>query len=110
MDIWFYYWLQRRKALNRKTAKYEIPEIARRFSREYSILLDGFELSTGSLFKVRGQHGGKFKFHSFVTNTVTGAQWVDCFELMSGTPSVFRSFKLENLKRVPTKRRRKRVV
>lgn len=94
----------------RRKTNYEMPEIARRFSREYSVLLDGFELSPGSLFKVRGQHGGKFKFHSFVTNTITGAQWVDCFELMSGTPSVFRSFKLENLKRIPTKGRRSRRV
>lgn len=91
--------------------KHQMSEMSKRFYRESSVILDGFEISSGDFFKVRGEHGGRFKFHSFVTNTETGAQWVDCFEVMSGTPSVFRSFKLDRLKRIPNKRRRaKRVV
>jgi hypothetical protein len=87
------------------------PEIAKKFLREPSVMIDGFEISQGDVFKVRGEYGGRFKFHSFVTNSISGAQWVDCFELMSGTPSVFRSFKLERIKTVPKRgKRRKRVV
>jgi hypothetical protein len=86
-------------------------EAAQKFSREYSVLIDGFELLPGDLFRVRGQHGAKFKFQSFVTNLGTGAQWVDCLEVVSNTPSVFRSFKLEQIKRIPNKgRRAKRVI
>lgn len=95
----------------RRKSEYVMPEIAKKFFRQYSVVLDGFELSPGDMFKVRGQHGGKFKFHSFVTNTDTGAEWVDCFEIMSGTTGPFRSFKLDKLKRLPNRgRRAKRVV
>jgi len=91
--------------------KYVLPDVAKKFSRESSVMLDGFEIKEGDLFKVRGEHGGKFKFHSFVTNTDTGAQWVDCFEVMSGMTSVFRSFKTDRIKRIPNKgRRAKRVI
>ena len=91
--------------------KYEMPEIAKKFYRESFLILDGFEINSGDFFKVRGEHGGKFKFHSFVTNTETGAQWVDCFEVMAGTSSVYRSFKTDRIKRIPNRgRRAKRVV
>lgn len=91
--------------------KYEMPAIAKKFHREDSLLLDGFQISHGDFFKVRGEHGGKFKFHSFVTNTETGAQWVDCFEVISGMTSIFRSFKTDRIKRIPNRgRRAKRVV
>lgn len=95
----------------RKATVYEKPEIAKKFQREDHVVIDGFRISHGDIFKVRGEHGGKFKFDSFVTNIETGAQWVDCFEVISGTPSVYRSFKIDKIKRIPVKRRRaKRVV
>jgi hypothetical protein len=91
--------------------KHVTPEIAKKFVRESSVMVDGFLISEGDVFKVRGEYGGKFKFHSFVTNNISGAQWVDCFELISGTPSVFRSFKLDRIKTIPKRgKRRKRVV
>ena len=94
-----------------RKAKYVMSEMAKKFSREQSIMLDGFEIKHGDYFKVRGEHGGKFKFHSFVTNIDTGAQWVDCFEVMSGMTSIFRSFKTDRIKRIPSKgRRAKRVI
>jgi hypothetical protein len=95
----------------RNKYKHETPEIAKKFVREPSVMVEGFLISQGDTFKVRGEYGGKFKFHSFVTNSVSGAQWVDCFELISGTPSVFRSFKLDRIKTIPKRgKRRKRVV
>jgi hypothetical protein len=91
--------------------RYEVPEIAKKFSRENSAVLDGFEIFYGDLIKVRGEYGARFKFHSFVTNVETGAQWVDCFEIISGTPSIYRSFKLDRVKRIPIRRKRaKRVL
>jgi hypothetical protein len=91
--------------------KHVTPEIAKKFSRESSVMVNGFEIKTGDFFKIRGEHGGKFKFHAFVTNLETGAQWVDCFEVISGMTSIFRSFKVDRIKRIPNKgRRAKRVV
>lgn len=91
--------------------KYEMSEMAKKFTRESSVFVNGFQISYGDMFKVRGEYGSRFKFHSFVTNVETGAQWVDCFEVITGTPSVYRSFKLDRIKRIPNKgRRAKRVV
>ena len=91
--------------------KHVTPEIAKKFLRESSVMINGFLISEGDIFKVRGEYGSKFKFHSFVTNSISGAQWVDCFELMSGTPSVFRSFRLDRIKTIPKRgKRRRRVV
>lgn len=91
--------------------KHVTPEIAKKFVREPSVMVNGFEVRSGDFFKVRGEHGGKFKFDAFVTNTDTGAQWVDCFEVISGVTSIFRSFKVEKIKRIPNRgKRAKRVV
>jgi hypothetical protein len=91
--------------------KYEQPEIAKKFQRESSLVLGGFQINHGDFFKVRGEHGAKFKFNYFVTNVDTGAQWVDCFEVINGIASVYRSFKPERIKRIPNRgRRAKRIV
>jgi hypothetical protein len=91
--------------------KYEKPEIAKKFVREPSFVLDGFEINHGETIKIRGEFGSKFKFQYLVTNIETGAQWIDCFEIIGGVPSVFRSFKLDRIKRVPKRgKRAKRVV
>ena len=82
-----------------------------KFHRDYELQVGNFTIVPGDIIKIEGEHGGKFKFHSFVTNTDTGAQWVDCFEVMSGMTSVFRSFKTDRIKRIPNKgRRAKRVI
>ena len=91
--------------------KFETPEIAKKFSREYSAVVDGFEIVQGDIIKVKDVHGSKFKFDCVVTNTDTGATWFDCYEIINKVPSVFRSFKLERIKRIPTRgKRAKRVV
>jgi hypothetical protein len=88
-----------------------MPDIAKKFHRDDHVILDGFRIGYGDIFKVRGEHGSKFKFHSFVTNTDTGAQWIDCFEVITGMQSVYRSFKTDRVKRIPNRgRRAKRVV
>ena len=79
------------------------------FSREYSIEVDGFVIERGDSIKIRGEHGGTFKFDSFVTNTKTGSQWIDCFESHRGQSGCYRSFKLDKIKRIPKRRSSGRV-
>lgn len=94
-----------------RKVKYQQPEIAKKFQREDFLILGGFQINHGDYFKVRGEHGAKFKFTHFVTNVDTGAQWVDCFEVIGGVASVYRSFKPERIKRIPNRgRRAKRIV
>ncbi len=94
-----------------RKAKFEIPEVAKKFVRQDKIVIDGFEIVRGDIIKVVGQYGLKFKFDSFVTNTETGATWIDCFEVFRNTPGASRSFKPEMVKRVPQRgKRAKRVV
>jgi hypothetical protein len=81
------------------------------FVTEPYMEVNGFPVNGGDIVKVRGEWGAKFKFVGITTNTLTGSSWVDCFEIIGNVPSVFRSFKQENIKRVPVKRKRaKRVV
>lgn len=77
------------------------------FIKKDSIEVNGFTISRGDIIKIQGEHGGKFKFDSFVTNTISGAQWIDCFEIINGSTSVFRSFKVERIKRIPVRRKRR---
>lgn len=73
--------------------------------------LDRFEISAGDIIKVYGERGSKFKFIGVTTNSRTGSQWVDCFEIINGISSVFRSFKQDRIKRVPVRgKRAKRVI
>jgi hypothetical protein len=81
------------------------------FVTEPYMEVDGFPIHAGDIIKVKGEYGSKFKFVGITTNELTGASWVDCFEVIRGVPSVFRSFKQERVKRVPKRgRRAKRVV
>lgn len=77
------------------------------FSREFEVTVDGRLYTAGDIIKIDGEHGGKFKFHSLVTNTQTGAQWIDCFELQRGVASAYRSFSVDKMKRIPKKRARR---
>ena len=78
-----------------------------RFLREAEIEIDGFVISQGDIFKVKGEYGNKFKFVNFTTNLETGAQWVDCFEVVRGQVGAYRSFKSDRIKRMPKKRIKK---
>lgn len=78
-----------------------------KFSRHPQLPIDNFIIEQGEIIKVKGENGLKFKFHSLVTNTETGSQWVDCFEIWRGTVGVHRSFRIEKIKRIPKKRVKK---
>ena len=81
-----------------------------KFQREFNLKIDGFEISQGDLFKVKGEYGSKFKFYSLTTNLETGSQWIDCFEIQRGQIAAFRSFKPDRIKRVPKKGMRAKRV
>jgi hypothetical protein len=75
-----------------------------KFARYPELAIDNFVIEQGEIIKVKGENGLRFKFHSVVTNTETGSQWVDCFEMWRGTVGVHRSFRIEKIKRIPKKR------
>jgi hypothetical protein len=72
--------------------------------------IDGFAINAGDIIKVKGEYGTKFKFVGITTNTLTGSQWVDCFEIFRGKAQQFRAFKEDRIKRVPQKGKRARRV
>lgn len=80
------------------------------FTTEPYMEVNGFPIYPGDTIKVHGEWGSKFKFIGVTTNTLTGANWVDCFELIRGVPSVFRSFKQDRIKRVPKRGKRAKRV
>lgn len=78
---------------------------------------DGFTISAGDMIKIKGKNsfgvgewGSTFKVKQFCTHKVTGVEWVDCFEMFRGSVGPMRSFPLERIKRIPTKRKRKARV
>lgn len=75
-----------------------------KFAREYVLELDGFVINRGDIVKIRGEHGVQFKFDSIVTNTLTGVQWIDCFEVHRGQTGTYRSFRVDKIKRIPKRR------
>ncbi len=77
-----------------------------KFTRESSMLVNGFEVVRGDIIKVSGEYGLKFKFDAVVTNTETGSVWVDCFEMFRGQSHSYRSFALDKIKRIPQKGKR----
>jgi hypothetical protein len=79
-----------------------------KFSREYELPIDNFVIERGDLIKVHDEWGMRFKFDSLVTNTETGSQWVDCFEVYKLRTGCLRSFSIDRIKRIP-KRRGRRV-
>jgi hypothetical protein len=80
-----------------------------KFDRVYSITVGSRAVERGDFIKIVGEHGGKFKFHSLVTNKETGVQWIDCFEIHKATVSACRSFRSDRIKLIPIKRGRKNV-
>jgi len=86
------------------------PQVTK-FQREYELKVGNFTIVPGDIIKIEGEHGGKFKFASVVTNTENGLVWVDCFEVHKASIGTWRSFAPERVKRIPTKRgRRKKNV
>jgi hypothetical protein len=72
---------------------------------------DGFEIKQGDLIKVQGEYGTRFKFQSLTRNADNTSVWVDCFEIFRGQVGAFRSFRIERVKRIPTRgKRAKRVI
>jgi hypothetical protein len=82
-----------------------------KFSRVNELQVGTFTIVKGDIIKIQDEHGRKFKFDSVVTNTETGAMWIDCFEVQKATAGQYCSFAIERVKRIPARRgkRKKRV-
>ena len=74
-----------------------------------AMLPNGREIVSGEIVKISGEYGGIFRFDFLVTNEDTGVQWIDCRELHKGQIGQFRSFYLDRVKKVPTKRKKRSV-
>ncbi|GEM_PF-3184665 len=77
-----------------------------KFQRVYEMPFGNFTIERGDLIKIQGEWGMRFKFDSVTTNTETGAQWVDCFEVYKQQAGCFRAFSLDRVKRIPKRRAR----
>jgi hypothetical protein len=88
----------------------EAPVSPKEFSTESSFELNGFVISAGDTVKVEGEYGSRFKVQGLTTNTKTGSQWVDCFEINRGQIGALRSFKSDRIKRIPQKGKRAKRV
>ena len=88
----------------------ESPVSPTEFSTESSFELNGFVISAGDTVKVEGEYGSRFKVQGLTTNTKTGSQWVDCFEINRGQIGALRSFKSDRIKRIPQKGKRAKRV
>jgi hypothetical protein len=69
---------------------------------------DGRVIEKDEIIKIKGEHGGKFKFVEHVTRTDSGIEWIDCFELRGGILCGWRSFYPDRIKPLPKTRRRRR--
>jgi len=79
------------------------------FLRVPEITVNARVVSRGDTIKIIGEYGKKFKFHSLVTNTKTGAQWIDCFQIEKNMITSCRSFNSDRIKLIPIKRGRRNV-
>ncbi len=78
-----------------------------KFERVYEMPFGNFVIERGDLIKIQDEWGMRFKFDSITTNTETGAQWVDCFEVYKSQAGCFRAFSIDRVKRIPKKRGRR---
>ena len=78
-----------------------------KFSRVYEMEHGNFTIEKGELIKVQDEWGMRFKFDCIVTNTETGSQWVDCFEVHKARTGCLRSFSIDRVKRIPKRRGRR---
>ena len=88
----------------------KVEPVQTKFSRVYELQVGNFTIVRGDIIKIQDEHGRKFKFDSVVTNTETGATWVDCFEVHKMSAGQFCSFHIERVKRIPTRRGKRRKV
>ena len=69
---------------------------------------DGRIIEKDEIIKIKGEHGGKFKFVEHVTRTDSGIEWIDCFELRGSVLCGWRSFYPDRIKPMPKTRRKRR--
>lgn len=73
----------------------------------YYTMADGRVIEKDEIIKIKGEHGGKFKFDAHVTRTDSGIEWIDCFELRGSVLCGWRSFYPDRIKPMPKTRRKR---
>jgi hypothetical protein len=91
-----------------KRKQYKPPKS--RLETSPTFVLGNREVTAGEVVKVYGIHGVKFKVIGLVTNTHTGVQWVDVYELSKGVPAQTRAFYPDKIKLLPKRRNKRKVV
>lgn len=71
-----------------------IPAPETKFRRSSECKIHGRTVEVGTELTIVGE--GRMLFHAFVTNTETGAEWIDCIDKNKH----MRSFRVEQVKRV----------
>lgn len=89
--------------------KYVSPIMNKFYRKQEYVLESGRIIEHGEIIKIAGEHGCKFRFLEHVTNSETGVEWIDCFELRQGIPSGWRSFRCDRIKPLPKKRAKRNV-
>jgi len=93
---------------NKKKNVYSVPS---NYQRTPSFInQEGKEVVRGDMIKIQGEHGIKFRFFDHVVNTISGAEWIDCFEVYNGQTGIWRSFYKERIRLIPKKRKRSKAV
>jgi len=85
------------------TARKKSKPLPGKFSKQYELTVNGRHIEVGTELTIKGH--GRFKFLALVTNTETGAQWVD---LACPKTRQVRSFHIEDIKRVHYKHKIRR--
>lgn len=75
----------------------------------YYTMPNGRVIERNEIIKIKGEHGGKFKFHEHVKRTDSDVEWIDCFELRGGVLSGWRSFYPERINPLPKTRRKRKL-
>lgn len=75
----------------------------------YYIMPDGRIIERDEIIKIKGEHGGKFKFYEHTVRTDSGIEWIDCFELRGGVLAGWRSFYPDRIKPLPRSRRKRKL-
>ena len=66
----------------------------------------GRVVESGEVIKIDGEWGSKFKFKEHVVRIDSGTEWIDCFQIIGGQLSGWRSFKPDRIKPMKKSRRK----
>lgn len=69
-------------------------------------LPNGKMLSSGDIIRIDGEQGKRFIFSNHVYNHDNDKEWIDCYEIWKGAPSMIRSFRPHRIRTMTGKKAR----